>query len=674
MVDAKGVVRRSRRLSVARVAVATLGLACAALFVVSVPPAYVGQIAALAPNGAALARLGLTPEGYAATGLVLLSLLSLICFLVGALLLWIAPGRGFATFSAAVLFLIGAVFPQTVEWLVASSPQWTPVAAALDVVSFIAFIAWLLTFPDGRFRQAWVGAIAVAVAASAALQAAGVTLGPVVDSLISVALFGALALALVVRLRSPESSEDRARLRWVLLAIVAAITSLAIATVLQSVFGVAPGTVGDLGVQIGLVMAFTLIPLTIAAAVLRRGLWDARGSVARAATSGLVAIGAVAAYALLLASLVLVNVDRWVASVVSVALVIVVAHPAYRWLRRKVNRALYGDRDDPRAVLAEFTRLLDAGREPSTVLGTATMGLARLLNAPRVAIESANGRHTAQVGAVEPNWPTHVLPIERHDVVVGRLIVGTRDRDAALSARDVQVISAVAAQVGELLHAIELDEQLHESRRRVVASREEERRRLRNDLHDGLGPALGAIALALAAAENSYETNPSRARELVADARAQVRSTVTEVRRIVYGLRPPALDEVGLLEAVSAFARGLAAHPMTVTVTSARDLPPLPAAVEVAAYRICVEAVNNAVRHASATTCDVRLEAEPGWLHVSVEDDGRGITATTPAGVGVHSMRERAAELRGSFELSTRAGGGARVLAVLPLSEGEPDD
>jgi signal transduction histidine kinase len=674
MVEAKGAVRRSRRLSGARAAVATLGIACVALLIVSVPTAYVGQVSALGPNAAALARLGLTPEGYAATGLVLLSLLALICFLVGALLLWIAPGRGFATFSAAVLFLMGAAFPQTLEWLVASSPQWAPAAAILNVVSFAAFTAWLLTFPDGRFRQAWVAAVAVTVAASAVVQAVGITLGPAVDSLISVALFGALAVAFIARHRSPDSSEDRARLRWVLLAIVAAITSLAAATVLQAVFGVGPGTVADLAVQIGLVLAFTLIPLTIAAAVLRRGLWDARGSVARAATSGLVAIGAVAAYALLVVSLVLVEVDRWVASVVSVAIVIVVAHPAYRWLRRRVNRALYGDRDDPRAVLAELTRLLEAGREPSTVLGTATLGLARLLGAPHIAIESADGRHEAQVGVAEPGWPTHVQPIERHDAVVGRLIVGTRDRDAALSARDVQVITAVGAQVGELLHAIELDEQLRDSRRRVVASREEERRRLRNDLHDGLGPALGAIALALAAAENSYETNPSKARELVADARKQVRSTVTEVRRIVHGLRPPALDEVGLMEAVSAYARGLAGHPMTVTVTATRDLPPLPAAVEVAAYRICVEAVNNAARHAAATTCDVRLDVESGWLHVSVEDDGRGIAAATAVGVGVESMRERTAELRGTFELSAKAGGGTRVLAVLPLGEGDSDD
>jgi signal transduction histidine kinase len=214
--------------------------------------------------------------------------------------------------------------------------------------------------------------------------------------------------------------------------------------------------------------------------------------------------------------------------------------------------------------------------------------------------------------------------------------------------------------------AVYLDLDLSASRARIVTAREEERRRLRRDLHDGLGPALAAIVLKLDAVGRAAP----EAADLVAELRVEARSAIDDIRRLVDDLRPPALDEVGLVAAVRQRAASLsraAETPLAVDVTGPAA-PELPAAVEVAAYRIATEAVTNVVRHAGATRCLVTVSVA-GALEVTVADNGRRPWDAGRVGVGWSSMRDRAAELGGTCEISRRPeGGGTVVHAVLPLS------
>lgn len=221
-----------------------------------------------------------------------------------------------------------------------------------------------------------------------------------------------------------------------------------------------------------------------------------------------------------------------------------------------------------------------------------------------------------------------------------------------------------------LLYSTRIDEQLRAAHRSLVSAREEERRRLRNDLHDGLGPSLGAVVMGLSAAENLLHTDPAAAQLLLVDARRQLRDTVGEVRRLVHGLRPPALDECGLLAAVQAFARGADQGSMRVTVDAGHPLPPLAAAVEVAAYFIVLEAVSNAVRHSGGSVCAVVFVVDGGMLKIAVRDDGRGLSGAPPAGVGLTSMRARAAAVGGTLEVAQRCDGGSLVTARLPVADG----
>jgi len=241
---------------------------------------------------------------------------------------------------------------------------------------------------------------------------------------------------------------------------------------------------------------------------------------------------------------------------------------------------------------------------------------------------------------------------------VNRLMYGEdREGRAARSGLRGRLHEAFVPETGELQRA----------RERLVAAREEERRRLRRDLHDGLGPALAGAALKVEAAENLFASDPDAASGLLEDARAEIQDAVADVRRLVHALRPPALDELGLVGAVREQAERLSVgeHPH-VEVDAPEQLDPLPAAVEVAAYGIALEAMTNVARHADAGTCIVRISVN-GALELEISDDGHGFPSDHRAGVGMASMRERAEELGGTCEVEQVDGCGTRVRARLPL-------
>ena len=222
---------------------------------------------------------------------------------------------------------------------------------------------------------------------------------------------------------------------------------------------------------------------------------------------------------------------------------------------------------------------------------------------------------------------------------------------------------------------MQLTSDLQRSRERLVTAREEERRRLRRDLHDGLGSRLAALNLQAGALRGLIRRDPDAADEAVTELRDEIRASITDIRRLVYGLRPPALDELGLVAAIRQRAAVCAlgessgqSNDLHVEVHAPEHLPALPAAVEAAAYRIVEEALTNVVRHSRARTCVVRLTIEQRALITEIADDGVGMRPDNAAGVGLLSMRERAAELGGTCVVECTPGGGTRMLARLPLA------
>jgi signal transduction histidine kinase len=219
-------------------------------------------------------------------------------------------------------------------------------------------------------------------------------------------------------------------------------------------------------------------------------------------------------------------------------------------------------------------------------------------------------------------------------------------------------------------HAVRLTVALQRSRAALVSAREEERRRLRRDLHDGLGPTLAGLTLGLDTAKARSASQPEL-QELLGKLKAETQRAVADVRRIVYGLRPPALDEFGLVGSLREEVGRLQYEAPSLTVSldaPAEGLADLPAAVEVACYRIVTEALTNVTRHAHATHCSVRLRLNHG-LDVNICDDGVGLPEGWRAGVGIASMRERVTELGGDLVIEPSLPHGTRINAHLPARE-----
>jgi len=355
--------------------------------------------------------------------------------------------------------------------------------------------------------------------------------------------------------------------------------------------------------------------------------------------------------------------------IVAVAILALLIASGRERLQFWVDRALYGDRTDPYAVVRRVGRRLDAATGPLDALRQLADELRTALRLPFVAVRASDPRG-GEIAVGRPVAGTVELPVVVLGEQVAVLEVGLRHRGARLTDDEQALLSDVGRRAGALVQAAVLLADLQQSRGRIVMAREEERRRLRRDLHDGIGPELAGMALQLDSLTGRLDGDPELA-ERVRRLRDRMRGTVVEVRRVVDELRPPALDELGLVGALrehlgvyALAAGGPGSGPVRMEVPEA--LPQLPAATEVAAYRIVAEAVNNAVRHGGARDCVVRLSASATFLTAEVADDGSGIADDAQPGVGLQSMRERAAELGGAFDITTTRGG-TTVRAALPL-------
>jgi signal transduction histidine kinase len=329
---------------------------------------------------------------------------------------------------------------------------------------------------------------------------------------------------------------------------------------------------------------------------------------------------------------------------------------------------MYGERDEPFEVLARMGERLEATLTPEMVYPTIVETVSQTLKLPYAAIAVLRQGRLQTVEAYgKPTADVVAFPLTYQGEPVGRLLVARRAPGEPFGDNDARILRNIALQAGAAVHAVQLLADLQQSRQQLVTAREEERRRLRRDLHDGLGPQLASQTLTIDAIDKMLTRDPKRARALLKDLKAQSRDAISDIRRLVDNLRPPALDELGLITALREIAARHQTHGLAVTVV-AGPMPPLPAAVEVAVFRVVQEALTNVVRHAEATACTVRLVVTAAGLLLTIEDNGRGLPAELQSGVGFQSMRERAAELGGSWQAAATPGGGVQVRASFPLS------
>jgi signal transduction histidine kinase len=426
-------------------------------------------------------------------------------------------------------------------------------------------------------------------------------------------------------------------------------------------------------------LSTALLALSIAFSIFRYRLWDIDLIINRTLVYGGLTIIVIGIYILIVGGLgtAIQGSSNLFISILATGLVAVLVQPLRDRLQRGVNRMMYGERDDPVTVLSRLGQRLEGTLAPDAVLPSLVETVAQTLKLPYVAIEMTREDGSDSTSAIsygQPQPDVIRLPLIYQTETIGQLVVSPRAHGETLNPMDLHLLENIAHQAGMAVHAVNLTADLQRSRQRLVTTREEERRRLRRDLHDGLGPNLASQGLKLAAVKQLLEHDPMSAIPLLEQVMAQNQSTVEEVRHLVYGLRPPALDELGLVAAIRDYVSGMdGKSALRIEVTAPPDgLPPLSAAVEVAAYRIILEALTNVIRYAKAQHCTIRFflnqTGSDRFLQIEIQDDGIGLPEKHRAGVGTRSMRERAEELGGTFVIESIKGTGTLVCVKVPLA------
>ncbi|GGO61093.1 sensor histidine kinase [Nonomuraea cavernae] len=408
-----------------------------------------------------------------------------------------------------------------------------------------------------------------------------------------------------------------------------------------------------------------LIPVAVAFAVTRYRLYGIDTVISRTfvAAGLLIVISAVYFGVGALSSLVLSGYDQ-LAGLASALFAGAFFQPLRRLLQRLVDHLLYGRVGDPRVLAERLTQAVRRG-DPAEALTSVVSVLRDGLAVEGVAVEVTDGEPRYVENGRVGEDPREV-PLVWHGEMVGRLLVGPPGPRRFPAAHNERVLSTLTPYAADVAHAVRMAADLQRSRERILSTREEERRRLRRDLHDGLGQTLSAMAMTINIARSRLKKSPESADALLRDLRSGMDAVAGDIRELVYGLRPPALDDLGLARAVRALA-GQSSPGTEIEVAVDGDLSDLPAAVEVAVYRIVQEALTNIRRHADATRADIVLQRERSVLRVLISDDGRGLPEERRAGVGLSSMRERAAELGGICVVSGVPDAGTRVEVMLPL-------
>lgn len=644
----------------------------------------------------AIRQVGMSLAFYGGLFASLRLLAGLPYFVLSALIIQRRRDRLMAVLFAVMLAVNGAAG----RWI---SPNWNSLPGSYPWTAFpILLLDFILnssviifyTFPDGRFVPRWTRWLALVVLLNSFIvvflpgSLPNLNRLPGLAGLLAPRMFLLIGLLVqVYRYRHHADADQRQQIKWVvvgasLLGIFYFAHFITYYTPLINSWSESARNrlIYELVLEPGWYVAQALLAVCIGISVFRYRLWDVEVVINRLLVYGSLTLLTMGVYLALVAGIgtLFHNVTGPAVFFLLTGLIAILFEPLRRRLQRLVNRLMYGERDEPYAVLTRLADTLEHSATPGEMLPTMAAMISQALKIPYVSIflhESEGDHLVARVG--KPQEGGLSFPLVYLSEEIGSLRVGQRARRESFSTTDLRLLENISRQAGSAAHAVRLNTELVRSRAGIVTAREEERRRLRRDLHDGLGPILASQTLKMAAVRNLLRQNPEQAESMVDDIIQQNENTVSEVRRLVYGLRPPALDELGLVEAVRDLVHRSQQDGQSITVEGpAEGLPALPAAVEANAYRIALEGLTNAARHAQAQHCTVSFscEVQPDayakpMLRVQIIDDGAGMPENYRAGVGIRSMRERAEELGGWLSIQAANPQGTWVSAWLPLVE-----
>lgn len=687
------VVRRVEAAGAARAAWYVLALVGAGMYLAAVPAAYQElrslnrvELVEVSALRAALEHTGWDATSFAAVSIALLLTYTAAAVSAAVVVFRRAGDDLGALLVATVLLCHGWGWPLVMDAL---GGRWVAYDAVGFLITSIGIVGLLLlpfVFPDGRFVPRWTRWVAVLMAGDLLLSSAGASptstlpdaIAAPTRAILLLAEIAVLCYAVLHRFRRVSTPEQRRQTRLVgaaLLTILVCFLALGLVQSLLPDRGTPVVWVELTGTAL-LSIGFAVLPLAVAVAVLRHGLWGAPPVLRRALALTVVSAVALGIYAVIVVGVAaaLGREGEAVGPAIAAAVVALLVEPLRRRAMSWVTRLSVGDRDDAGRAVLRLARIASEALDPEETVPALLRAVREAVRSPGAELVGSGVDATHGVVPANGCWEG---PLSHHGQAVGILRVAPRSAGDAFDRQDHRLLTDVARSAALAVHAVRqhadlqrLADDLQTSRARLVAAREEERRRLRRDLHDTIGPTLAGQVLRLETTRDLVTRDPDRAVDLLDRAIAESETALSDVKRVVNGLRPPALDDAGLEQALRQRVAGLSGR--VVVRPPCPPLPPLPAAVEVAAFHIASEAISNSLQHAPGATCWTGLSIDDDHLVVTVEDDGPGIASRdlSRRGNGLASMVERAAELGGTVHLGERATGGGTVVTVsLPLGD-----
>lgn len=608
---------------------------------------------------------------------ILCSIFSLCHFIVAGVLVWRKSDDWLALFAAFTLTLLAVAYCGELPSV--PSSIWHTLDTHTMYLGVTLLFLFFCLFPLGHLTPWWSYCL---VAATIWYGATSIVFtkatSNTLNQIVVYGLLAGLALLQIYRYRRVSDPALRRQTKWVVFGICGAVLIYLAQQLYNGLWTPPHGSLNLLNAGVSETLFFfalLLIPLSIGIAILRSHLWNIDLIIHRTLVYGALSACVVGLYVLVVGGLgtLLQGQGNVLISLLATGLIAALFQPLRERLQRAVSYLVYGERSDPYQVLSRLNRRLETTLIPGEILSTIVETVALTFRLSYAAIILKQGEReelSAVYGQAGPEEKLLPLALTYQGEMLGELVVSDDPSGEAFSARNQRLLEDLARHAGTAVYAARLHAALQHSREQLVTAREEERRRLRRDLHDGLGPQLASLMLVLTTVRKTLRSNPAGAEYTLTEAMTHLQEAISDIRRLVYGLRPPALDDLGLLAALQEDLRSYQASGIVCELVAPACLPALPAAVEVACYRIVREALTNVLKHAQASRCVVRLSVGE-TLDLEVVDDGKGLPPGWKSGVGLTSLRERAQELGGTCSIKALPTGGTCVSAHLPWKPAE---
>ncbi|MFD1735017.1 sensor histidine kinase [Bacillus salitolerans] len=692
----------SRSLSVFRIFVALICLGFITLFIANIP-VYYERLAtdciynecfaapSPPPGTENLNEIGMNEKLFALFYTVLECVFIFIFLIAAALIFWKRSHELMGLLGTLLLVSFGISFASIISVPAENIPLLMQINDAMSFIGWGSLSVFFFLFPNGRFVpkwSMWIFFLTIGLLSLTYLE----NLPKWVVYFRILFIFGFLLYSQIYRFRTVSTQVERQQTKWVVYGFSVAISGFLCVVFIPLLFN--PNIFEEGSIQYFMIFnsfvyfLLLLIPITLTFALLRRRLWDIDPLLNRTILYAIMVVVVISIYVAVvwyLSSMFNTN-DNFIISIIATSIVAISFSPIKEKVQQMIIRRMYGEQGNPYFVVALLGKKIQESQTPEQVLDQVARTLKEVLRLPYTEIQLLqNNEAITLTHSGTKQEEVHPLPITYRGTKLGYLNVAPRSSGEAFTKSDEKLWEVLIQQLGPLLQDLKatmdlkaINRDLQHSREKLVLAREEERHYLRRNLHDDLAPRLAALAYTAAAAEDLVDKEPHIVKNLLIEHQKMILGTVDDIRRLVYDLRPPTIDELGLVEALRQRIHEITSirknHDSSIYLTyeAPSKLSDIPAAVEVAVYRIISESVVNVVRHSKARHCGVKIILTNNRLELEVMDDGIGISFKkefiSMGGLGLPSMKERASELGGELSIEQRKEGGTRIFAWIPIS------